>query len=253
MNCKCYRCLIFIYQILVFFALSCLPFSQQSLLFATTTQPGSYRVKPHDTLYSIAWTFGLDYRVIAELNHLKKPYHLKVNQSLLLVETAHTARQGLGNPVVITKHVSLPTAHALSPVLPVKPLQPWIWPTTGHIISAYTPTGSPPNKGIDIAGKKGQSILAVTGGEVVYSGEGIPGYGHLIILKHNTHYLTAYAFNLNNLVKEGQYVKQGQIIAHMGTYHQGVAELHFEIRYNGRPINPMQYLPVKQTIASKHL
>lgn len=214
---------------------------------------GMYIVKSNDTLYSIAWQFGLDYRVIASMNNLNPPYSLTAGQQLLLVEPQHTAPPGLGNPPIIVKHLpgysgqttSTPTNKVTVNKSPVASaaVSAWMWPTSGTIVQGYSNSPQSVNKGIDITGKFGQAIVAAAKGEVVYSGNGIPGYGNLIILKHNTDYLTAYAHNEKNLVKEGQIVKEGQEIALMGKGNSAKPELHFEIRYEGKPVNPLNYLP----------
>lgn len=215
---------------------------------------GQYLVKADDTLYSIAWQFGLDYRVIAAINHLKAPYSLTPGQQLVLVEPGNISPPGLGNPPIIVKHLPGYSSQTFSVATENKvPLEPnvsdttytWIWPTTGSVIKGFSTESGNMNKGIDITGKLSQSVVAAANGEVVYSGNGIPGYGNLIILKHNTNYLTAYAYNEKNLVKEGQTVKKGQEIALMGTGKATKPELHFEIRYDGKPVNPMNYLPKK--------
>jgi lipoprotein NlpD len=213
---------------------------------------GQYIVKADDTLYSIAWQFGLDYRVIAAMNHLQAPYDLSIGQRLILVEPQHTAPPGLGNPPIIVKHLSGYPSQTLSMATESKTTSKspeknisagWIWPTAGTVTKGYSTTSDNMNKGIDITGKLGQPVVAAANGEVVYSGNGIPGYGNLIIVKHNTNYLTAYAYNEKNLVKEGQTVKGGEKIALMGTGETTKPELHFEIRYEGQPVNPVNYLP----------
>ncbi len=115
----------------------------------------------------------------------------------------------------------------------------WSWPSQGKVISAFTET----TKGVDIAGKQGQPVLASAGGKVVYSGSGLRGYGKLIIIKHNKTYLSAYAHNDQLLVKEGQTVSKGQKIAEMGSSDADRVKLHFEIRRFGKPVDPMKYLP----------
>lgn len=223
---------------------------------SVTSQPeksGMYVVKADDTLYSIAWQFGLDYRVIAALNHLHTPYQLAAGQQLVLVEPQHTAPAGLGNPPIVVKHLpgyssqidkqAVVTSAPTSQVAKAAPNTAWVWPTTGTVIKSYSANQNNGNKGIDITGKLGQPIVAAASGDVVYSGNGIPGYGNLILLKHNSDYLTAYAFNEKNQVKEGQIIKQGQEIALMGKGTAAKPELHFEIRYKGQPVNPGNYLP----------
>jgi lipoprotein NlpD len=118
----------------------------------------------------------------------------------------------------------------------------WVWPANGRLISGYQPD-APGKKGIDIAGKKGQSVKAAAAGKVVYSGSGLVGYGRLIIIKHNETLLSAYGHNSNLLVSEGEYVKAGQVIANMGSSGTDRTRLYFEIRKNGKPVNPLRYLP----------
>ena len=118
----------------------------------------------------------------------------------------------------------------------------WLWPTKGRIIKNYS-IGDHGNKGIDIAGRRGQSINSTAGGTVVYSGNALRGYGNLVIVKHNDNYLSAYAHNDRLLVHEGQSVKAGQKIATMGSSGASSVRLHFEIRYQGKSVNPNRYLP----------
>lgn len=115
----------------------------------------------------------------------------------------------------------------------------WIWPTTGKLLSSFSKN----SKGVKISGQAGQPILASAGGEVVYSGHGLRGYGNLIIIKHNNTYLSAYAHNSKILVKEGETVVKGQKIAEMGNTDTDTTQLHFEIRKHGKPVDPMEYLP----------
>ena len=116
----------------------------------------------------------------------------------------------------------------------------WQWPIRGRLVKSFSQTG---NKGIDISGKIGQSIKAAANGKVVYRGHGLIGYGNLLIIKHNYLYLSAYANNRRLLVKEGQDIKKGQVIAEMGLGKGKKAALHFEIRKNGKSVNPLNYLP----------
>jgi lipoprotein NlpD len=210
---------------------------------------GAYIVQPGDTLYSVAWEFGIDYRDIIDNNKLRSPYTLHTGEHLKLVKPSHTSPAGLGNPTVNYNHLPANYASKNIPVTKNKTVAKattttpkWIWPTQGKISKSYSVNSAHPNKGINIVGKAGQPIVAAASGEVVYSGNGIPGYGNLIIIKHNALYLTAYAQNEKNLVKEGQKIKQGQKIAKMGTSKNKQAELHFEIRYAGKPVNPQKYL-----------
>lgn len=118
----------------------------------------------------------------------------------------------------------------------------WLWPTKGRVIKNFS-AGDQGNKGIDIAGQRGQSIVSTAGGTVVYSGNALRGYGNLVIIKHNDNYLSAYAHNDRLLVHEGQSVKAGQKIATMGSSGTSSVRLHFEIRYQGKSVNPKRYLP----------
>jgi len=118
----------------------------------------------------------------------------------------------------------------------------WLWPTKGRVIKNFS-VGEQGNKGIDIAGQRGQPIVSTAGGTVVYSGNALRGYGNLVIVKHNDNYLSAYAHNDRLLVSEGQSVKPGQKIATMGSSGASSVRLHFEIRYQGKSVNPKRYLP----------
>ena len=115
----------------------------------------------------------------------------------------------------------------------------WMWPTTGKLLSSF----SKDSKGVKISGQAGQTIVASAGGEVVYSGHGLRGYGNLIIIKHNNTFLSAYAHNSKILVKEGETVAKGQKIAEMGNTDTNTVQLHFEIRKHGKPVDPLEYLP----------
>jgi lipoprotein NlpD len=126
--------------------------------------------------------------------------------------------------------------------VPVDPGLAWRWPARGELTGRYV-SGDPTRQGIDIAGSAGQPVLAAADGVVVYSGSGLVGYGELVIVKHNEAWLSAYGHNRARLVNEGQLVKAGQQIAEMGRTGAARDMLHFEIRYNGKPVDPLQYLP----------
>jgi lipoprotein NlpD len=138
------------------------------------------------------------------------------------------------------KHQALASTPAPAPSVE------WVWPAQGKIVSRFiaSPASimSSSNKGIEIQGTLGQAIRSTAAGKVVYSGAGVRGYGNLIIIKHDKNYLSAYAYNQKLLVKEGEDVTAGQIIAEMGKAETGRVLLHFEIRYNGQPVDPMVYL-----------
>jgi len=117
----------------------------------------------------------------------------------------------------------------------------WVWPASGKVIAGFSDSAN--LKGIDIAGKSGQPVVASAAGRVVYAGTGLRGYGKLIIVKHNSTYLSAYAHNRDILVKEGQQVGKGQKISEMGDTDADQVKLHFEIRRLGKPVDPAKYLP----------
>lgn len=178
---------------------------------------GAYRVAKGETLYAIAWRFGLDYRFIAARNNIKPPYTIHESQILKLRDQA-AARH------FVTQSISEPNFSASA----------WAWPAHGKIINSF----SPANKGINIAGRHGEPIYAAASGKIVYSGSGLRGYGNLIIIKHNSLYLSAYAHSSRVLVKDGDWVKKGQKISEMGNTGTNKTMLHFEIRRAGKPVDP---------------
>ena len=256
-------------------------------------RPATHQVMKGDTMYSIAFYYGLDYHELAELNGIKDPRVIQVGQVLrLFPAAAKTAPAANTQPFEIVlkdqpkvvKYVyndaamakidevqsastktytvegatievtplgrqaaaSYPKVEAAppadSPIINTEEdaLQ-WSMPTTGKIIARFSEAAN--RKGIDIAGKLGQSIVASAPGKVVYSGSGLRGYGKLIIIKHNKTYLSAYAHNDKVLVKEGQSVKRGEKIAEMGKTDADQVKLHFEVRRLGKPVDPAKYLP----------
>lgn len=231
---------------------------------ATKHLPAYQVVNKGDTLYSIAWNYGFDYRDVAAWNAINPPYIIYPGQRIQLsgkagiaslsdAQPAPTPDAALTpGPIIIKRKSgadeSVPKEAVPAPVPPVVVQQSppiadsfiWTWPTQGSIVKADTPVAK---NGIDIAGKRGQQISASAPGEVVYSGSGLLGYGRLIIIKHNETFLSAYAHNSDLLVKEGDRVKGGQNIALMGEAANGKALLHFEIRKNGQPVDPLKYLP----------
>ncbi len=181
-------------------------------------------VRPGETLYAIAFRYDQDYHTLASLNRLKPPYTLRVGQVVHLKP----------NPQLKKLAAALPDL----PRLPSS--NQWLWPTRGRVETSFSPQKG--QKGIEVAGRKGQKIYASASGTVAYAGNGLPGYGNLIILKHDSQYLTAYGNNQRNLVHEGQVVKKGQVIAEMGLVNRRFWGLHFEIRKMGEPVNPLNYL-----------
>ncbi len=221
----------------------------------------SYTVKRGDTLYSIAWRFGLDYQELARINDLAAPYEISSGdilalqpgaprrrvRKLVLTEqkSSESATKITTSRIESTKSVSKQKDTAAASVREeyrrLGPVKHWQWPAKGRIIKGFSPNGTG-NKGIDIAGRTGESVRAAAFGKVVYSGNGVRGYGNLLIIKHNSDYLSAYAYNRKILVKQGSYVRSGQKIAEMGGGRNERPELHFEIRRKGKPVNPTAYL-----------
>lgn len=260
---------------------------------------GMYRVQRGDTLYSIAFHHGLDYRELAEWNSIEAPYTIYPGRELRL----SSARAGQKHTMAAAPAPAAPSAApASSPAAPhsppaatkpapfepvasapapaaaaptpnstttsspsVPPATPstkptaappaptsdavatagdvaWRWPADGSVVGTFT-TGDPVRQGIDIAGQPGAPVRAAADGTVVYSGNGLIGYGELIIVKHNPAFLSAYGHNRKRLVQEGDHVKAGQTIAEMGASSANRNELHFEIRRNGKPSNPLDFLP----------
>jgi len=218
----------------------------------TTRGKGFHTVDKGDTLYSIAWRYGLDYKELAAWNRIRSPYLIYPGQMLRLKRANRQPRQRALQPGPIVNKKAVKSAHG-KPVgenvqTPEKTDRPstqsgvihWQWPTRGRLLKSASPTSK---KGIGISGEIGQKVVAAAGGEVVYSGNGFLGYGKLIIIKHSEIYLSAYAHNNKLIVNEGDKVKAGQQIATMGLDSKGAPALHFEIRKNGKPVNPLHRLP----------
>lgn len=277
-----------------------------------------YQVQRGDTLYSIAWRHGVDYRTVARLNHIEPPFVIHPGQRLRLrapapggrplaeqsrqrppalvadsgsgsrasVIAPHRPRapQPLGRPLgsgpealvqapppptpapareaaprpsqpPATAPVATPARptppRSTPPAAPSRPATPpprsavaiaWQWPTDGGVTKNFSASADG-KQGINIAGNVGQPVRAAAGGRVVYSGSGLRGYGRLIIIKHDGSYLTAYGYNNELLVGEGETVQAGQRIATMGMGSGSGASLHFELRRDGRPVDPVPYLP----------
>lgn len=258
-------------------------------------RPATHEVLKGDTLYSIAFYYGLDYHDLADLNGIKDPRQLKAGQILNLFATAgdsttleseapvqlvikdqpkvvkyvyneaalaqidEVQNPSKATPTVIAKVEPVPGPRKPIAATPVKaPPVPapredapyispdedalqWSMPANGKVIAQFSEAEN--RKGIDIAGKLGQPIVASAQGKVVYSGSGLRGYGKLIIIKHNKTYLSAYAHNDKVLVKEGQSVNRGEKIAEMGKTDADQVKLHFEVRRLGKPVDPAKYLP----------
>lgn len=202
----------------------------------------SYSVQPGDTLYSIAWRFDIDYHDLARWNHIDPDYTIYPGQELSLsgpaVKVAGPAPTTTPAPVADATIVAGTTAPPAAPVGPVR----WRWPADGRIVAEFDPA-KPRDQGVDIGGEVGQPIHAAASGKVVYSGSGLIGYGKLIIIKHDEQFLSAYAYNEVLYVKQGDAVHGGDIIARMGTGPHKHPRLHFEIRRDGKPVDPARYLP----------
>ena len=196
-----------------------------------------YIVKQNDTLYGIGISSKQGYKKLAVWNGIKPPYKIIKGQKLRLF--APKKRYKSVKKITKKKKNNKKRSNISTSKKDVLKSY-WKWPVKGKIIRGFFATGK---KGIDIAGKVGRKIKAAKAGVVVYSGSGLVGYGKLLIIKHNYLYLSAYAHNRRLLVKEGQKVKTGQNIAEMGVGVNAKPSLHFEIRKNGNPVNPLKYLP----------
>ena len=204
-----------------------------------TSAVRSHVVRSGETLYSIAFRYGLDYKEIADANDIPKPYTIFVNQKLRLVGTAKSAAIPKPKPkpkVVAKKSTSSPKKESQASNVD------WRWPVPGEVIKPFALTGDV-NKGVDIRGRLGESVRAAADGVVVYAGGGLRGYGKLVIVKHSDRYLSAYGHNRAIRVKEGQKVKGGQVVAEIGSSGTDQEMLHFEIRRDGKPADPLLYLP----------
>lgn len=224
-------------------------------------------VAPGETLYSIALRYDMDYKKLAQVNRLGQKNQIHAGQVLSLDLSSYTPPpppQAKVQPRVPSSqpHVqgpqnngqkARPTVGAVpeNRTIEAKPSPAtsvssgsikWQWPVNGKVVDGFNPSAGL-NKGIDIQGKLGEPVVAAADGEVVYSGTGLRGYGKLLIVKHNEQYLSAYAHNRVLLVAEGDRVKAGQKIAEVGFSGTNTAKLHFEIRRDGKPVNPLQYLP----------
>ena len=196
--------------------------------------PTTYTVKPGDDVYAIAFRYGLDYHDVTAWNHLGADYRIHPGDKLLLRAPAGSLRK----PAPATATARAAQAVAAPSSGPVQ----WAWPVQGQVVRMFH-AGNTLAKGVDITSQQGTEIRAASGGKVVYAGTGIVGYGKLIIIKSSESFLSAYADNDQILVKEGDSVRIGDRIATMGLGRDNRPVLHFEIRYNGQPVDPLSYLP----------
>ena len=220
---------------------------------------GTYTVRAGETLYGISFRFGLRFQDVAAWNGISDPYIIKVGQRLRLrpagQDQARASRPGAastakapgatsaaGSSATGASVAKSAQAGAAPGAASSLPIPTWRWPTQGQIIGRYV-AGDQTQQGINIAGVAGQNISAAADGVVVYSGAGLVGYGELIIIKHSDEWLSAYAHNRRRLVGEGSRVKAGDSIAEMGRTGAARDMLHFEIRRNGKPVDPLSFLP----------
>jgi lipoprotein NlpD len=214
------------------------------------TPPGYYRVKRGDTVLRIALDQGQSYRDIVRWNNLTDPNLIEVDQLLLvrppagkmtvkpLTSAATTSAPQKNADQRMAEPAAEPKIEAVKPDAPPPGIR-LSWPAKGKVVEDFI---DGKNKGIDIAGKLGDPIQAASDGRVVYAGNSLRGYGNLVIVKHDNTYLTAYAHNRNLLVKEGDAVRKGQKIAEMGDTDANSVRLHFELRVNGKPVDPLPFL-----------
>ncbi|MBI2744086.1 MAG: peptidoglycan DD-metalloendopeptidase family protein [Burkholderiales bacterium] len=228
--------------------------------FENAGKVGYYTVKPGETLIRIGLETGQNWKDIAAWNNLAQPNQIEVGQVLRVTPPTTTVPAAESNGVV-TRPISSSSiassqvqpgqassaaakpgvaAAAAEPAAATESGLSWIWPVPGPVLAGFDELK---NKGLDLGGAAGEPVLAAAEGRVVYVGAGLRGYGNLIILKHNNTYLTAYAHNKTLLVKEDQAVRKGQKIAEMGNSDADRVKLHFEVRRQGKPVDPLKYLP----------
>ena len=206
-------------------------------------------VQRGDTVYRIATSNGISPLDLAMWNGIRAPYTIYPGQRLMLYPGAGgSSRPAPVRAVQAPKTSRTPTSRATTTVAapatqnPISSNVGWRWPADGALLNRFQP-GEPTRQGIDIGGSGGAPVSAAGDGVVVYSGSGLVGYGELIIVKHNEQWLSAYGHNRRRLVNEGQLVKSGQQIAELGRSGASRDMLHFEVRHNGKPVDPLHYLP----------
>lgn len=224
-------------------------------LFLTACGTHTYhQVRPGDTLYSVSFHYGHDFQQVARWNNLGSPYVLHVGEWLRVAPpTSSTSlpsrNANSSSRVAMSKSSSKTSSPSSARSSPSSSLSTpdvrdvsWQWPVNGPLLQAYD-AKSHRKKGIAIGGTAGTPVQAAAAGKIVYAGDSLRGYGNLIIIKHNEKFLSAYAHNQTLLVKEGQAVAKGQAIARMGNTESPEVKLHFEVRINGKPVDPLRYLP----------
>lgn len=223
---------------------------------------GVHVVRPGETLYSISWRYGWDFKALARANRIASPYTIYPGQNIRLdrsggsagssASTASASRSTKPAPTPATSKPATSQPARPKPAAPAPTKKPaastgpitWQWPASGKVISRYS-KATAGRQGISIDGRNGDPVRAAARGVVVYRGDGLTGYGNLLIIKHNESWLSAYAHNSRMLVKEGQAVNAGEQIATMGASGTFRTQLHFEVRRSGTPIDPMTVLPRK--------
>ncbi|MEX1033446.1 MAG: peptidoglycan DD-metalloendopeptidase family protein [Cellvibrionaceae bacterium] len=220
-------------------------------------QPPSQKITTHvvargETLYSIAWRYNLDVRTLARANSISEPYTIhpgqRVNLDLRRVPSTLAPpepKSVQSRPQVVERSNNRSTSSATPRAASTNESElAWRWPASGTLLASFSGARAL-NKGIDIGAKKGEPVVAAESGTVVYAGNGLRGYGNLLIIKHNQSYLSAYAHNDRLIVAEGEAVKAGQQIAEVGSSGTDREKLHFEIRRDGQPVDPLRYLPAR--------
>ncbi len=245
--------------------------SQQQAPVYERSQPPTNRIGHHtvssgETMFSISWRYGLDYRTLAGYNGIKSPYTIYPGQKLRLSPSASSAVTAPAHQYRLAPQIQAQTQAQTQTQVQTQSRPPprsqlttktynikqgkiqggtsvsWRWPSRGKIVNSFS-SAKGLNKGIDIAGRLGEPVIAAAPGVVVYAGSGIRGYGNLLIIKHDERFLSAYAYNQKLLVKEAEQIKAGQKIAEIGSSGTDRAMLHFEIRRDGTPVDPLGYLP----------
>ncbi|MEI6115474.1 MAG: peptidoglycan DD-metalloendopeptidase family protein [Burkholderiales bacterium] len=215
---------------------------------ASSSSPPTYTVKPGDTLSKIARATGVDENTIKRLNNISNPNLIRVGQTLKLSDKADSAATRAAPVAASGKQDAraLDGSSGASGATDAPPSRAadagtidWGWPAKGSVIQGFSAT----SKGIDIGGSVGEPVVASAGGKVMYAGNGVRGLGNLVIIDHGNGFITAYAHNKSLMVKSEQSVKKGAKIAEMGQSDAPSPRLHFEVRRQGTPVDPMQYLP----------
>lgn len=199
-----------------------------------------HRVEAGDTLYSVGWRYGEDYRDVAAWNGIAAPYRIREGQILRLVPPESAALRSSSQQTARNSPSSNFYERKRSTITRM-----WQWPAdgTGNLLR-HSGTGAP--RGLEIVGNSGQAVRAAAAGRVVYTGNSLKGYGNLVIVKHDDEFLSAYAHNRDIVVSEGEEVIVGQKIAEMGRNNNNRTALYFEIRRNGKPEDPLRYLPIRR-------